>query len=197
MFPGVAGQQIEHRHRRGRVQLGGRLVQHEHLGVQRQHRGHGHLLLLAAGQAVDGAVAQISDAHGVKRLVHARGNLLTWHREVLQAVEDLVLHHRGHHLRVDVLAHTAHQPRQVGERGVHRVEALHRDRAVEIARIAVRNDAIDGVGERGLPAARRPGDADEAAIGNGERDVTHHGLDPFPIPKTELIELDHDDLSCL
>ena len=55
------------------------------------------------------------------------------HAEVLQAVED-PSSTTVDNIAVDVLAHAAHQPRQVGEREFHRVEPVDHDRAVEVAR---------------------------------------------------------------
>ena len=94
VFARIAGQKLEHRQRRRRVELGRRLVKHQHARLQRDDRSHRHLLLLPAGKLVDAAMAQIGDAHRLKRLSHAALDLVLRHAEILQPVEDLVLHHR-------------------------------------------------------------------------------------------------------
>ena len=143
----VAAQQLEDRLRAGRVELCGGLVEHEHLGAQGQDRGNGHFLLLPAGEAGDGAVAQVLDAHGAQGLLQARLDLLLGDGEVLKAVEQLVFDYARHHLAVDVLADAAHQARDVSEAGVYRVLPADEDGTVELAGVAVGNDAVEGVGE--------------------------------------------------
>jgi hypothetical protein len=59
----------------------------------------------------------------------------------------------------------------------------------------VGDDAVHRVGEGGLAAARRAGDADEAAVGNGQVDVPHHQIGALAVTEAEISELDHDCLS--
>ena len=183
MFDRVALEQVEHGNRRRGVKLSRRLVEHEHARLQREHRRDRDLLLLTTGKLGDAPVAQVGDAHSGERLVDPRGNLSLRHAEVLQAVEHLVFDHRRHHLRVDVLAHASDQAAYVRERRFARIDPVDADAAVEIAWVAVRDDAVDRVGERRLPAARGTRDADERAVGDGEVDPLEDGLGPLPIAK--------------
>ena len=86
VFPSAARQQLEHRQRRCRVQLGSRLIEHQHARFQRDDRRHRHLLLLAAGKLGDTAMAQIGDAHCLQRLGDTAFHLVFRHAEVLKAV---------------------------------------------------------------------------------------------------------------
>ena len=183
MFDRVALEQVEHGNRRRRVKLCRRLVEHEHARLQGEHRRDRDLLFLAARKLGDAPVAQLGDAHCRKRLVDPRGNLGLRHAEVLQAVEHLVFDHRRHHLRVDVLADASDQAAYVRERRFARIDPVNANAAVKIARVAVRNDAVDRVGERRLPAARSARDADERAVGDGEVDSLEDGVGPLPITK--------------
>ena len=66
----------EHLLGRLRIELRGRLVQHQHFGVQRQHGRDGDPLLLAAGKGADVAVTQMRDRqlvqHFLDTLAHQR-----------------------------------------------------------------------------------------------------------------------------
>ena len=183
MFDRVALEQVEHGNRGCRVELCRRLVEHEHARLQGEHRRDRNLLFLTARQLGDAPVAQVSDAHSGERLVDPRGNLGLRHAEVLQAVEHLVFDHRRHHLRVDVLAHASDQAAYVRERRLARVEPVDADAAVEITRVAVRDDAVDCIGERRLPAARGARDADERAVGDGKVNPLEDGARPLPVAK--------------
>ena len=191
MLARIARQEVEHSARTQRIEFGGRLVQHEHPRVQRQDGRDGHLLLLPARQRRDHAVAHLGDAHVGQRLRHAILDLAARHAEVFQAVQDLVLHDRRDELAVDVLADAAHQPRHIGERDVAGVEPVHGHRTVEVARIAVRNDAVERIGERRLARTGRAGDPDERAVRNGKADAAHRGPLAFAVLKREIAYLYH------
>ena len=79
----VAQRVKDHPGRRG-VQCGGGLVEHEHARAQRQHGGDGDLLLLAAGEGRDLAVAQLGYAHRVERRGEACLDLVSRHAKVLE-----------------------------------------------------------------------------------------------------------------
>ena len=167
MLARIARQKVEHRHRTGRVKLCRRLVEHQHARAQSQNGRNGHLLLLPARKRVDGAAAQIGDAHGVERVGNARLYFGLRHAEVLKAVEHLVFHCGRHHLAVDILTHASHHARHLRELAFAGIEPAHAHRSVEIARIAVRDDAVHGIGERRFARTCRSDYSHERTIGYG------------------------------
>ena len=101
------------------------LVEHEHTRTHGEDRGDGRLLLLAARERGDLAVAQVGDTHGLEGFGDALLDLVVRHAKVLEAKEHLVLNHGGDHLRVDVLQHAADDLRYVGERDLAGVVAVN------------------------------------------------------------------------
>ena len=130
-------------------------------------------------------------------------DLVVRHAEVLEAKEHLVLHDGGDHLGVDVLQHAADDARDVRERDVAGVAAVHERGTVELARIVVRDGTAHHGGERGLAGARRADDAHEVPLAHGERDSVEGLLASLVIGKRDVPELDdwvgcaHESLSCL
>ena len=186
-------QGVEHEMRRGRVERRRGLVEHEHARAQCQDRRDGNLLLLAARESRDLALAQVGDANGLERLGHAGLDLVVRNAEVLEAEEHLVLDHRRHHLRIDVLQHAAHEARDVGERDVAGVLAIHEHGAKELTREVVRDGAAHHAGQRGLSRARRADDAHEVALAHRQGHVVERAggaLVGVAIGKRDVSQLD-------
>ena len=173
-----------------RVERGGGLVEHQDARAQGQDRGHGDLLLLAAGERGDLSVAQLGDAHGLERAGEPTLDLVVVDAEVLQAKEQLVLDHGGDHLGVDVLRHAAHRASDVGEADLAGVVAVHEGRAVEAAAVVVRHRAREHCGERGLAGSRGAGHAHELAGEDLERDAVEGARVPVPVGERDVFESD-------
>ena len=108
----------------------------------------------------------------------------------LEAEEQLVLNHRGDHLRVDVLVDRAHDPRDVGERELAGVLPLDERRAKELSGEVVRDGTGEHGGERRLAGARGADDARERAGGDGERDAVERPVGVLPIGERDVAHLD-------
>ena len=194
-------QRLEDRARRDGVERRGGLVEDEDARAQRQHGGDGDLLLLAAGERRDLALAQVGDAHGLERAGEAGGNLVVGHAEVLEAKEQLVLHHGGDHLGVDVLADAAHDARDVRERDLAGVASVHGHGPEELSAIVMRDGAGQGGGERGLAGSRGSDHAHELPRRDVEGDVVERGSRGRAVRERDVVESDdgggagHGDLS--
>ena len=146
-------QRLEDEARAGGVERGGRLIEDENARLEREDGGDGDLLLLAAGQRRDFAVAEIGDAHGLERGRDASLDLVVRHAEVLEAEQHLVLHDGRDHLRVDVLEHAANDARDVRQGNVAGIPAVDERRAEELACEVMRDGAAHDSGEGGLAGA--------------------------------------------
>ena len=102
----------------------------------------------------------------IERTLDARGDLAVVHAEILQAEEQLVFHHGGDHLRIDVLQHATDRARDVRERDGAGILPRYVGRAIERASKVVRNRAGEHGGERRLAGARGADDAQEVAGGD-------------------------------
>ena len=130
-----------------------------------------HPLLLAAGEVLQGAAAQLGQAEQVEGLLDpaSHGGGLDAHR--LHAVGDLLLDGVGDE-RGDRVLHD--HTDEVGEvAGAVRagVPAGDHDRAAQPAAGEVRHQPVDAPQQRRLPAAGGADDQDQLALGDGEVDV--------------------------
>ena len=178
-------------HARGRgVQGRRRLVEHEHLGAQRQDRGDGDLLLLPARERGDVTRAKVCDAAGAEGPGEARLDLVARDAEVLEPEEELVLDARGDHLGVDVLQDRPHDARDVGEADLAGVHAVDGGGAAEGAGKVVRRGTRDDRAERGLASTRRADHADEGAGRHGEADVAQGERGLALVAEADVVERD-------
>lgn len=84
---------VQHPHDVGaplRVEHGGRLVEHEHIGIHRQHAGDGDALLLAAAHARRIGSAIVAHIHGVQRTGDAQADLIMLNRKILRSERHVV-----------------------------------------------------------------------------------------------------------
>ena len=81
----------EHLFGAGRVERGGRLVEHEHLRVRGEHRADRDALQLPGRELVQRAVAEVGEAEQVERLLDALAHHVGRDRELLHAVGELFL----------------------------------------------------------------------------------------------------------
>ena len=140
-------QRLEDEARAGGVERGGGFVEDEDARLERQDGGDGDLLLLAAGQRRDLAVAEIGDAHGLERGRDAPLDLVVRHAEVLEAEQHLVLYDGRDHLRVDVLEHAADDARDVRQGDVAGIPAVDERRAKKLAGEVMRDGAAHDGGK--------------------------------------------------
>ena len=115
------------------VEHGGRLVEHDALGLHRQHARDGDALLLSAGEQVRRVLDELRHADGLERVVYAISDLGARHAQILRCECDVLFDDIRHDLVVRVLEHHAHAPANFKqERFVHRVHALDIDIAAAL-----------------------------------------------------------------
>ena len=93
------------------VQLGGGLVQHQHLGVHGHHRGQVEKLLFPAGQLLHLPVKPALEAKIAGHLRHPKPHVPQLQPQVLQAEGHLVPYLIGDQLLLGILHHKANLPR--------------------------------------------------------------------------------------
>ena len=140
----------------------------------------------------DVAVAQVLDPHCGQGIVQAPLDLILRNREILKAVQDLVLDHRCHDLGIDILANATDQTTYIAQRRLARVDAVDLHASIKIARIAIRDDAVKRIRESGLSRPGSTGDAHERPIGNNEVDVLQQKILALAIAERQLRYFNHD-----
>ena len=150
------GEGLEDHARAHRIEGCRGLVQHEHAWLEREDGGNCHLLLLAARERGDFALAQVGDAYRGKTLDRVFLDLVVGDAEVLEAEKQLIFHHGGDHLRVDVLCDGADETRDIGKCDIAGILARDEGAAEELAGEVVGDGARQACGE-GRPCLRRRG----------------------------------------
>ena len=184
------GQRREHLLGRGRVEGGGRLVEHEQSRVHGQHRPDRHPLLLAAGQRPQVAVAQVRDAEQVERLFDPATHRLGRQPELLHAVGELLLDGVGDEAGGGVLPDVADRVGPLPRRRAHDADAVEQHVAVERAAREARDQPGDDAEQRRLPDARRAGHQHQLALVDDQVDVAQHGAGVV-VPEADVTQLDH------
>ena len=155
------------------VERAERLVQQQHLGLDRQRPGEGHALALAAGELRRVAVGKAGQLHQLEQVVDALSGLVLGALADIEAEGDVLAH--GHVLeRGVVLEHEADAAlvrRQLGD-----VDAADLDLALVGA-----VEPADHPQERRLTAARRAEQRGQRAVRHLHRDVVQGGevTEPF------------------
>ena len=139
-----------------RVELRGGLVQHQQARAQRQGRGDGHALALAAGKRLHTATAQRLKLQQGQRLGDPRFHFIPGQGQVLQRKSDLILHPIDHKLRLGILEDEADMAAHALRRDLHRIQAINLQAARELPAAEVRHQPI-GAAQQGRFA--RPGSA--------------------------------------
>ena len=98
-----------------RIEVGGRLVEHQDARLQRQRGGDRQPLLLAAGERARVAVREPGEAHRRQRLRDAAAHLVRRHAKLLHAEGDLLQHVGGEELRFEVLRDQSDNACQIGD----------------------------------------------------------------------------------
>ncbi len=173
-----APQQREQLGRRARVEIRGRLVQHQYAGPHGKHRGQSHALLLTPRESVQTALPVVRQPHRGEGAVYRALDLLRGTAEVLQAEGDLVLDRQSAELSVGILKD---QSDLLGEQ-VHRTIAHHQPGHGHPARVValdqMRDQPVQAERERAL--ARSAGAQHQQGLArlHGERQVDQRRLDP-------------------
>ena len=173
-----------------RVQLAGRLIQNDDFRLEGQNRGHGDLLLLPAAQGGDAAILEVGDANLLHRRLHTVGNLRLRDAEIFQPEEELILHHGGDHLGVDILKNAADHPGELLRPHLHRVHAGHPNLAVKIAAVVMWHNAADAVGQGGFSGAGVADNPDEIPLLHRHVDMLEGGFAAVCILKCQILDLD-------
>ncbi len=181
----------EHLLGRARVERGRGFVQHQHLGVDGQHRADRHPLLLAAGERAQGAPAQLGQAQQVEGLLDPAPHHGGGQAQRLHAVGEFVLHGVGDEVRDRVLADGADQVGEFARAVVAGVAAVDGDPAGQLTAGEVRDEAADGAQQGGLAGAGRTDQQAQFALGDGQVDPVQGESGGVGVPDRDPVEGDH------
>ena len=160
-----------------RVEVGQGLVDDEDPRPEHEDAGHREELALAAGQGRRLATEQVLDPGAGRHVADPLADLLARHAPVLGAEGELGLDHRADDLLGRILEDGADRGPDVAELQLGgRPARRPGPTPLELARVGVRDEAVDGPDERALAAARRTGDEDDLAGIDGQRDVADRRL---------------------
>ena len=151
-----------------RVEVRRRLVEHEQGGTHRKGARDREALPATAGQSIGVLVTALPQPHAAQGVLAAREDLVHRHPEVLRGERDLVEECPGHELGIGVLKDHSDVRREDGDGGLLRVEAGDLHRAGERCGNRVRNEPVEGEGQRGLARAARPQEEDDLAARDRE-----------------------------
>ena len=161
--------------RAGRVEVGGRLVEHEQRRLDGEGRGQDHPLALPPGQVPGARVRVAGHADRLERRQGPRLDPPGGHEQVLQGVADLVQDPGGDDLGVGVLHDHGDIAGQVGDVGVGHLLARHEDAAAVVGGHRVRHEPVERERDGGLAAA---GGAEQESRGPGGERERHAPGDP-------------------
>jgi hypothetical protein len=151
-----------------RIELRGRLVEQQELGLERKRGRQAHPLELAGRQRLDAARGEVVRADSSERCVCPREDLGRRRSEVLEPESHLVLDPVEDDLILRVLEQHGHSARELGRPLQPRVAARYFDLAGETPAVEVRDEARECAQERRLPRAGRPQKGDDLARLEGE-----------------------------
>ncbi len=168
------------------VEVRGRLVQHDERRAHREGAGDGETLPPPAGQVVGVVVAALPQADAPQRILHAGPHGLHREQEVLRAEGHLVVHRPRDGLRVRILED--HGDVRAERRGVRRrrVDAAGLDGAGHGGGERVRDEAVEGQGERRLPGAGGSEQQDDLAGMDVEGHVTRGRVRRVRVGESQL-----------
>ena len=163
------GDEVEELLARHGVEPGHRLVQHEDARLHGQHARERHAALLAARQLEGALVAQLGDveAHAFQSGFHAAINLVGGKPQVAGAERHVLAHGGGEQLVLGILEHEPH----LAAAGLRRALVGQILPVQQHAPARGMHEAVHVLDEGALAASRMPGDAEELAVVQRERDV--------------------------
>ncbi len=148
---------------RGRVKVGGGLVEDEHLGLEREDRGNGDLLLFSARERAELPIDQVRGSDRVQRPIYAPPDLGDGLTAIFQTKGDLIPHRRRTELRLGVLLDQAHDIGKLIDRGAPRVHVGDAHAALCSSIVLLEEVASDGQRQGRLSAAGGPCHDDKLA----------------------------------
>ena len=173
------GDRREHLLGRGRVERGGRLVEHEHLRVRGEHRADRDPLLLAAREAAQRPGAQLGEAEQVERLLDPLAHHVGREAELLHPVRELLLDGVGDEAGEWVLADDADDVGEVAGR-VRRVSRPSTvDAPARCPPVKCGTSPLIAPSSVDLPDPGRADDEAQLALVDREVDVAQHGVGRF------------------
>nr|BFF09447.1 hypothetical protein GCM10025699_07500 [Microbacterium flavescens] len=149
-----------------RVEVGGRLIEHQQRRSHRERARDGQPLASAARQAVGVLATPLPQPDPAQRGLGAGEHVGHRHPQILRAEGHLVEERAGHELRVGILEDHRHARAEVGDRRRDRVDARDLDRSAHIGGHGVRDQPVEGERQRGL--ARPAGAEQEHDLARGD-----------------------------
>ena len=153
------------------VEVGGRLVEHDHRRAKREHRGDREPLLFAAGERGRIAMLEAGQADRLERGADAARHLGALHPDLLHRERDFVRDVGGKKLRLEILEDHPDLRRDFAHAHAIKRAAADSHHARKRAALELGNDPIEALGERRLARARRAHHADHLACGDRETDT--------------------------
>ena len=173
-----------------RIEIGKRFVDDVDRRLHHQDPGGRDQLALAAGQSRGLAPGEIGDAGPIHDAANASHDLGPRDPEVLGAERELRLDGRAHDLLGRILKDGADGPCDLPELQPGRLLAGDTDDALEVARIGMRDQAVDCSDEGALAAPGRTRHEDHLAVIDGQRQVDDRGLRGTPVAEGQPVDGD-------
>ena len=174
----------------GRVEVGGRFVEHQHGGGERERAGDRESLPSAAGEHVGVVGAPVPEADELEGALGAFEDLGGRDQAVLGTERDLVEQGAGDDLRVGVLEDHRDVLAEFGDRAVTGVGSRDPHRALEDGGDRVRHEAVERERERRLAAAGGAEHEHHLARADVEGDAVGRGASRPVVPDAHGIELE-------
>lgn len=133
------------------VQLGGWLVEQQHLRLAGEGGGNRHPLLLTAGQAVQRPVTHLADLQALERLLHPAPDLRGRQIRQLKSEGDLIAGGRGDEAEGRLLKDRSYVRRQRRRKRLAGIQAGHVHTAGKAAAVEVRHQPVQRPEQRGFP----------------------------------------------
>ena len=157
------------------VQIGGRLVQHHHLGHGRIDAAAGYLLFFTAGQGKDAAIHQRLQPQLRYHPVQASAHLLPGHILVFQLKGQLPRGIRMKELGSGILKHTSHHPGEFRQGGRCRRHTTYQNIPLQPALVKMAGQAVNNAQQRRFSTAAFTAQHHALPFGNVKRNVVQAG----------------------
>ena len=174
------------------VDVAGRLVRDDELGRMRQCAGHGHALLLAAGEELRVDVGLVFQMDQLQHVGHTLLDLSAADVGHVHGERDVLIDRHGGD-EAEVLKDDAHLTAQIGDlvaADLRNILAVHQDTA--LAGLLLPEDELE---QGGFACAGVAQQEDELAVVHMEVDVLQRGLRALFILLGNMFKIDHQ-FSC-
>ena len=184
-----SGERGEHVLGGGRVERGGRLVEHQQPRVRGEDGADGDPLLLSSGQGAQVAVAEVGDAEQVERLLDPAAHRGCRQPELLHPEGELFLDRVGDEPRGRVLPDVPDDVRPLPRRPVEHALPVDDDVAGQGAAGERRHQAGDHPEQGRLADAGGTGEQHQLAVVDGQVDVVEDR--PIAVAEGDVAQLEH------